>query len=244
MITLGEYMSFIYGEMTRARQQADATSIEIAKTYAKDELLRHFSVPRFRIPEMELTIPVLVADANYANEYAFTTTPEEFAAQFRSDLVRAFASVYQDREIKVDEKARRGLEKLFSDIKDMTKRQSQTSYDTLKKEISAQVAQALPEIISAVLSASQKLDEYLRKFPAREHYGATTKAFGSFVTFQVKVAKSTLTGLLINPETAAVREGSNASSLFQIKAKIMEEGIFVNSVKGPDGRETFTVDFE
>ena len=64
------------------------------------------------------------------------------------------------------------------------------------------------------------------------------------MTFNIKVAKSSLTGLLINPETAAVRDGGNASSLFQIKAKITEEGIFINSVKDANGRETFTVDFE
>lgn len=236
-------MSFIYGEMTRARQHADATSIEIAKGYAKDELLRHFSVPRFRIPEMELTIPVLVADANYDNEYVFKISQEEFNTQYRSELVRSFASLYSERELKIDEKALQRLEKLYKEISDVLK-QSLTSYDALRREVLARVVQGVPDITDAVLSGSQKLDEYVRKFPAKEQYGSIVKGFGAFVTFNIKVAKSSLTGLLINPETAAVRDGGNASALFQIKAKITEEGIFINSVKDANGRESFTVDFE
>lgn len=244
MITLGEYMSFIYGEMTRARQHADATSIEIAKGYAKDELLRHFSVPRFRIPEMELTIPVLVADANYDNEYAFKISQEEFNTQYRNELVRSFASLYSERELKIDEKALQRLEKLYKEISEVVLKQSLTSYDALRREVLARVAQGVPDITDAVLSGSQKLEEYVRKFPAKEHYGSIVKGFGAFVEFNIKVAKSSLTGLLINPETAAVRDGGNATSLFQIKAKITEEGIFINSVKDANGRESFTVDFE
>lgn len=237
-------MSFIYGEMTRARQHADATSIEIAKEYAKDELLRHFSVPRFRIPEMELTIPVLVADANYDNEYAFKISQEEFDTQYRSELVRSFASLYSDRELKIDEKAQQRLKKLYKEVLEVITKQSLTSYDALRKEVLARVSQGVPDITEAVLSGSEKLEEYVRKFPAKDHYGSIGKGFGAFVTFNIKVGKSKLTGLLINPETAAVRDGGNASSLFQIKAKITEEGIYINSVKDANGRETFTVDFE
>lgn len=244
MITLGEYMSFIYGEMTRARQHADATSIEIAKGYAKDELLRHFSVPRFRIPEMELTIPVLVADTNYDNAYTFKVEPDEFINQFQSEFDRAFAPIFSGKEIKVEDKAKRVLEDLFKGVAEEVSGKSSTDYDTLRRNVSARIAQNLPTAIDAMLVSSQTLEGYLRKFPGKEHYASTVKGFTAFVLFNIKVGKSTLTGLLINPETAAVKDGSNAASLFQIKAKITEEGIFVNSVKDADGRESFTVDFE
>jgi len=244
MITLGEYMSFIYGEMTRARQQADATSIEIAKSYAKDELLRHFSVPRFRIPEMELTIPVLVADANYDNAYAFKVELDEFVNRFQSEFNRAFAPVFSGKEIKADEKAKQVLIDLYEGVAEDVLGKSATDYDTLRRNVSARIAQNLPTAIDLTLVGSQNWEGYLRKFPGKEHYADTVKGFTALVLFNIKVGKSTLTGLLINPETAAVKDGSNAASLFQIKAKITEEGIFVNSVKDASGRESYTVDFE
>jgi len=39
---------------------ADFESARIAQDYAQDELLKTFSVPRFRLPDVELTVPVAV----------------------------------------------------------------------------------------------------------------------------------------------------------------------------------------
>ncbi len=58
MPTLIEYLGGIFNSITQARVMADLQSVEVAEQYAKHDLLRHFSVPRMRIGDLELTIPV------------------------------------------------------------------------------------------------------------------------------------------------------------------------------------------
>ena len=63
-ITLAEYTGHLFQEMVRARQMADAYSRQVALEYREDAILQHFAVPRFRIPKVQLTIPVLVEHAS------------------------------------------------------------------------------------------------------------------------------------------------------------------------------------
>jgi hypothetical protein len=58
MPTLIEYLGGLFNSITQARVMADLQSVEVAEQYAKHDLLRHFSVPRMRIGDLELTIPV------------------------------------------------------------------------------------------------------------------------------------------------------------------------------------------
>jgi hypothetical protein len=58
MPTLIEYLGGILDSISQARLMSDLRSAETADLYAKHDLLRHFSVPRMRIDDIELTIPV------------------------------------------------------------------------------------------------------------------------------------------------------------------------------------------
>lgn len=78
MVTLSEYVGFIFKEITLARVMADSESKRIAEAYAKDEVLKEFSVPRFKIPEMDLHIPMLISGAKFSSTIEFTTKGREF----------------------------------------------------------------------------------------------------------------------------------------------------------------------
>jgi hypothetical protein len=71
-ITLSDYVGFIFSEIVKARVIADAESKRIAMIYKEDEILKSFSVPRFKIPEMDITIPVLLN----TKPYSFSTSPK------------------------------------------------------------------------------------------------------------------------------------------------------------------------
>jgi hypothetical protein len=64
MPDLGEYLGHLLCEVTRARVMADHEAVRTATAYLGDGsgLLRHFPVPRMRLPELELTVPVVVMD--------------------------------------------------------------------------------------------------------------------------------------------------------------------------------------
>jgi len=60
----------------------------------------------------------------------------------------------------------------------------------------------------------------------------------------IRLTESVLKNLLISPETQIVKTEGTDISILQIRAKITEEGIFVNSVTNAEGEETKVVDFE
>lgn len=62
MTYLGDYIGHILGELTIARAQADGETVRLAEFYADHELLKHFPVPRLRLQDIQLEIPVLVLD--------------------------------------------------------------------------------------------------------------------------------------------------------------------------------------
>jgi len=59
---LGDYLGHILSEITIARMQADIEAVRIAELYAEHPFLRTMPVPRFRMPEVELEIPVVISE--------------------------------------------------------------------------------------------------------------------------------------------------------------------------------------
>ena len=68
MATLNEYLGGIFSSITDARVMADVQTVKVAEQYAKHDLLKHFSVPRMRISDIELTIPVAIEGLNQRTE--------------------------------------------------------------------------------------------------------------------------------------------------------------------------------
>lgn len=60
MPTLNEYLGGLIASVTNARVMADAQTVAVAEQYARHDLLRHFAVPRMRIGDIELTIPIAI----------------------------------------------------------------------------------------------------------------------------------------------------------------------------------------
>jgi hypothetical protein len=60
MPVLGDYLGLLLSEITNARLQADLESVRIAQLYAAHPLLQHMPVPRFRLPNVTLDLPVAV----------------------------------------------------------------------------------------------------------------------------------------------------------------------------------------
>ena len=60
MADLGEFLGNLVSSISDSRVNSDLHTVRIAKEYAKDELLQHFSVPRMRIENVEMTIPIAI----------------------------------------------------------------------------------------------------------------------------------------------------------------------------------------
>ena len=60
MPTLKDYLGSLIKDINHARVIADVESANIAKMYAEHDILKHFSIPRMKIQDTELTIPVAI----------------------------------------------------------------------------------------------------------------------------------------------------------------------------------------
>ncbi|MFY1045377.1 hypothetical protein [Chryseobacterium sp. GP-SGM7] len=69
MPKLNEYLGGLVSEIVSARKMADLQTVQTAKEYAEDELLKHFSVPRMKVSSVDLTVPF--AHAGLAAKMSF-----------------------------------------------------------------------------------------------------------------------------------------------------------------------------
>jgi len=60
MAKLSDFLGGLVSSISDARVNSDMQSVKIAEEYAKNELLKHFAVPRMRVDKVELNIPVAI----------------------------------------------------------------------------------------------------------------------------------------------------------------------------------------
>ena len=59
-IPLAELLGAVMGGLVRGRAAADLETVAVAERYRTNPLLHHLGVPRFRVPEVRLSIPLVI----------------------------------------------------------------------------------------------------------------------------------------------------------------------------------------
>ncbi len=90
MPKLGDFLGELLTEITMARVQADLEAVRVAELYAGHPLLKHMSVPRFRLPTVHLDVPVVIQGEASDDEQVPELEPEEAATRFLDVLDRVF----------------------------------------------------------------------------------------------------------------------------------------------------------
>ncbi|WP_416441238.1 hypothetical protein [Phnomibacter sp. MR] len=255
MITVAQYLSFIFSEITRARVIADTESVRIATEYAKDPVMKHFSVPRFKIPELELNIPMVIAGAQYNNIYTFTWQYEEFEKfmlgyvdRFGRQFAKPFAN--DAREMM---QVRQLIKEAYNDLSEMPNLQDLNQLVIEKKEDAVQHIDRIVKTLMGIYANLERVKpnpnplivtRFIRIQTMEDLIAEWKKMIQQTLGENIRLTESVLKNLLISPETQIVKTEGTDISILQIRAKITEEGIFVNSVTNAEGEETKVVDFE
>ncbi|WP_343304309.1 hypothetical protein AAHN97_22295 [Chitinophaga niabensis] len=284
-ITLADYVGFIFSEITRARDHADKVSKDLAIAYSKDEVLKHFAVPRFKIPEMELTIPVLISSAKFSTTMLFNMQEEEFKKYVAGKVNAAIQTLLiKSNNVETDYTGINNevftkpvyYETALSTPPQQTSRLSKnkkvarlpggspqpTAINVMDhpalprfyQQLVSNQDPAKPDNIALLALAeifNAKINEYGLQSAYRSHY-PNNELFQTMLTEVIQkikentmVSASKMENLLVNPETNLVKSGSSDTTVFTIKAKIMEEGLFVKTVKNEEtGKEELLVEFE
>ncbi len=280
-ITLSDYVGFIFSEIVRARVIADAESKRIALIYKDDEILKSFSVPRFKIPEMDITIPVLLSGAKYKTILFFNAEQVRFTDFVKTKLNNAKQTILISRSnlAKDFTKFDSGIlsapilvaDTRFLDTKLLVSSGVLTRGAVAKKRAAGKTAAAAgattidsviaefyellvknpdpsaPENIVSVkwsqlfnmmITQNNLMADYTRLYPNGELFVQTSKEVLDFVKQNTVVSKTQIENILINPETQTVKEGSTDASVFTLKARIVEDGVFIKEITDDKGNVT------
>lgn len=276
-ITLSDYLGFIFSEITRARDHADRVSKEIALVYAQDEILKSFSVPRFKIPEMELTIPVIISGAKFSSALVFNMRQEDFFNFItnkinnaiksillkKNNVIKDFTGIIKDdfkkpifvrddlirpRPLPVVRSANnKKVQPLKADPADALiagfYEDLKASTDPANPDNIAQVKWAI--IFNKKIEENNLLADYKIQNPSNELFVQTLGEVIQTIKANTIVSSTKIDNLLVDPETNAVKNASTDNSIFIIKAKIMEEGVFIRSIRDENSdKEKQVVEFE
>ncbi|PRD68364.1 hypothetical protein C6P61_11665 [Malikia spinosa] len=229
MSELSETLGHLLCEITRARMAADRESVRIARQYAEDDggLLRHFPVPRMRMPQLELTLPVVVS--HIPQGYVAKVAPDMLVSALSANLKEALKGLaihVSTTEIRKIVRADANLSQgLVSD--QLPTLLTEQLHDHTRRLVERQLAKAAAGNGEAV-PASQSAERF--------------KEIAAIIRTQVNRTLDALpqrpVGISVDARTQQVKEVNQGGSFcLSLKLNVTEEGldmVFEDSEPGQD----------
>ena len=229
MSELSETLGHLLCEITRARMAADRESVRIARQYAEDDggLLRHFPVPRMRMPQLELTLPVVVS--HIPQGYVAKVAPDMLVSALSANLKEALKGLaihVSTTEIRKIVRADANLSQgLVSD--QLPTLLTEQLHDHTRRLVERQLAKAAAGNGEAV-PASQSAERF--------------KKIAAIIRTQVNRTLDALpqrpVGISVDARTQQVKEVNQGGSFcLSLKLNVTEEGLdmlFEDSEPGQD----------
>jgi len=218
MSELSETLGHLLCEITRARMAADREAVRIAKQYAEDDsgLLRHFPVPRMRLPTLELTLPVVVS--HIPEGYVTKVEPDMLISALSLKLKEALAglaihvSTAEIRKIvRSDPNLSQGLvdEQLATQL-------TEQLHDHTRRQLERQAARAVAAGAATGAAGSTSAERF--------------KQIAAIIRAQVNSTLDALPqrpiGISVDARTQQVRETSQVGSFcLNLKLNVSEDGL-------------------
>lgn len=212
MAEISEIVGALMASIANARRQSDEQSIAIARYYQTDPLLRTLSVPRLRIPELTLEVPLLIERFEPATAEtrrsiaeitgALTAVLNENLTRYKVRLtswVKAFQTELTARLTPL------AATLTAAQLVEVTK----NVLDVSGVSVAEKHPDAYPAIVDAVLAAAARTEPVIPGRPA------TT---------------------VVNPQTAAVKELGSPDTVVRLKMVVKEEGLEWTVTPNADGK--------
>lgn len=220
MAKLEEYLGTLVSNLSQARVLADLESARIAEVYAANNLLKHFSIPRMKIQDVELTIPVAIDGT--VTEMVKEEKPVNLT-RFTSVAYRDILNVLNVTSLPADVSAATRSE-ISAHAKTMAEKITKENADSLLREFVQAIVKYIGKHIDQLIKdkkvdiqAVGDKDSVLKKLE-------TSLAANLKAEIVFKPAGEILRHLDVVVETNKLKE-KKPESLIQIKMKISEEGM-------------------
>lgn len=239
MPRLGDLVGSLMTEFTLARVRADLESVKLVELYRKEGLLEGASVPRFRMPDVTVDLPLLVSELESGDSTSGFNRPT--AVDVRESIREAAASTRF---------------KLDANMEEEIVKQLDVELDAMWK-----TPQPLDAALLLARDAALKLDPMVRKRVASrpsmrdalsaprpreldpklsaEDLDAETRTFLRSVELRLKTKAIGSIGqgprFIMSAKTSEIRETGDPSLVARVSMTFKEDGFEVVSVESGDG---------
>jgi hypothetical protein len=227
MPNLGDFLGQLLGEITLARVQADLEALRVAELYASHPLLRRLPVPHFRLPDVELEVPVVISGMEEPREGESPRGGLPLA-ELRESFGRILGRELERQSVSVTDAERRRLQTALDERLSRLSRQP--------REIAVGIGHPSDELASAVsevLSDPERPGGPLERAKAKKVEAGLREAARAEL-LAIHVPPPRLRSLVT---TAEIREAGPAETLTHLRLKISEEGMEWTSVEIEDRTE-------
>ena len=209
MPNLGDYIGHLLSEITIARMHADIEAVRVAELYAGHPLLRNMPVPHFRLPTVEMDVPVVIKQME---EQPVGELPR--GAPTLADMQKAFDKVLTKRlseeRIRLKPEYKKKLKSALDKKVDSLTRPIEIAIDVnrVADELASAASRTLTESGGPVDPARRsKLEEKLKEVARVE-----------FIKLRKPPPR-----LQVLVTTAEIREAGPSEVITQLHLKITEE---------------------
>ncbi len=217
MTKLEDYIGGLVASLTSARVLSDMQTVKVAEQYNNHDLLRHFAVPRMRLDEVELTVPVAMDKVEQ---------PEGEAAAF--DNTAFNSKVYQELLTYY------GLNSLPNDLSQKVRSEIAALTRKLEDSITGQGTYTLAKYVEELQLVARIIEEEMK-----ERINRIEEEFRVYFERELAAALVTmnddeLAELCVIVESHKLREIA-PENLIYIKIKVNEEGMEWDRLEDSDG---------
>ena len=214
MPNLGDFLGHMMSEITIARMHADLESLRIAELYANHELLRNMPVPRFRLPDVSLDVPVVINEMDDTTPGKPTRGGVDFET-IRKSFDKSLALVIKNKRIRLKPEQRKNLNQVIDKAIESIEQPLEVDVDTNR----------IADLLSRV--ATKSLTEILA--PRDKAGTKRIKDFSKELKAGVRIAliktRTPPPRLSVLVTTSEIREAGPDEVITHLRLKISEESM-------------------
>lgn len=208
MPNLGDFLGLVLSEITIARMHADLETVRIAELYSSHPLLKYMPAPHFRMPDVEVDIPVAIKGADDPRP---AESPRGGARL--DDLRRRFDQLLDSELAKTNQpvapadRARIGAALDAALLKARGPSDTAVDVNRMADEFTDVATRAVVDV---------------RRTPVPEHFARDLRTAARLEFLKARSAPPRLAALFTSAE---VREAGGPEQIARLRLKISEQGL-------------------
>ncbi|MEL6328878.1 MAG: hypothetical protein AAFR38_04395 [Planctomycetota bacterium] len=248
MIQLGTVLGAIMSDIVKARRMADEQAVLTAESYRDEPLMEGMSVPRIRMPEVVVEMPVIIEEgtAGRADEQ---DTPENVAGKMSDSVIDAAAAT----ETPIPRARRDELRTLLARRIEAERERAPRRVDPANRLFTARDDPGASELRAQPLAAGEVTRRASRRAMidlerakplglSDEARGAVREAIDRNAARAAIKRPGVAPSMMVNVATASMKESADPRSVARVKIVLREEGLAWESMGDGDdeGRMVLT----